>query len=67
MLADRTDYDFALDIASRIWRTHIVHFSPVAATLAPAELAAWMVADRVQARLGLQLHKHIWSPDARGV
>jgi len=67
VLADRTDYDFALDIASRIWRTHIVHLSPVAATLAPAELAAWMVADRVQARLGLQLHKHIWSPDARGV
>lgn len=67
VLADRTDYDFALEIASLVWRTHIVHFSPVAASLDPAALAAWMVADRVQARLGLQLHKHIWSPDARGV
>ena len=67
VLADREDYDFALEIASRVWRTHIVHLSPVAASLEPAELAAWMVADRVQARLGLQLHKHIWSPDARGV
>jgi len=26
-----------------------------------------MVADRVRARLSLQLHKYIWSPEARGV
>lgn len=67
VLTDRADYDFALEIASQVWRTHIVHFSPVAAALSPAQLAAWMVADKVQARLGLQLHKYIWSPDARGV
>jgi 7-carboxy-7-deazaguanine synthase len=67
VLCDRTDYAFALEMAPRIWARHLVHFSPVAASLDPAELAAWMVADKVRARLGLQLHKHIWSPDARGV
>ena len=30
-------------------------------------LAEWMLADRVPARLQLQLHKFIWSPSQRGV
>jgi 7-carboxy-7-deazaguanine synthase len=28
---------------------------------------AWMLRDRLPARLNLQIHKYIWSPDARGV
>lgn len=67
VLAGREDYRFALDVARRVWAGHMVHFSPVAGALDPAELAGWMVADRVRARLSLQLHKHIWHPDARGV
>ena len=67
VLTGREDYLFALDVARRVWERNTVHFSPVAGALDPAELAAWMVADRVRARLGLQLHKYIWSPDARGV
>ena len=67
VLAGREDYDFARDVASRIWDRHMVHFSPVTEALPAAELAAWMVADRVRARLGLQLHKYIWSPETRGV
>ncbi len=67
VLAGREDYRFAVDVAGRVWATHMVHFSPVPGALDPAELAAWMVADRVRARLALQQHKIIWSPDARGV
>jgi 7-carboxy-7-deazaguanine synthase len=67
VLADRHDYRFALDLAPRVWQRNAVSFSPVAGRLDPAELAAWMVADRVRARLGLQLHKIIWGPDVRGV
>jgi 7-carboxy-7-deazaguanine synthase len=67
VLTDREDYRFAMGMARRVWERNTVHFSPVAGALDPAELAAWMVADRVRARLGLQLHKYIWSPDARGV
>lgn len=67
VLAGRDDYRFALDVARRVWDSHTVHFSPVAGLLDPADLAAWMVADRVKARLGLQLHKCIWHPDTRGV
>jgi 7-carboxy-7-deazaguanine synthase len=35
--------------------------------LEPRILSEWMLADRVAARLQLQLHKYIWSPTARGV
>jgi 7-carboxy-7-deazaguanine synthase len=67
VLADRCDYAFALDLAPEVWHRNAVSFSPVAGRLDPADLAAWMVADRVRARLSLQLHKIIWGPDARGV
>jgi 7-carboxy-7-deazaguanine synthase len=67
VLTDRADYEFAREIAAWIRTGHMVHFSPVPCRLDPARLAAWMVADRLRARLSLQLHKYIWSPDARGV
>jgi 7-carboxy-7-deazaguanine synthase len=35
--------------------------------LEPKTLSEWMLADHVPARLQLQLHKFIWSPDTRGV
>jgi 7-carboxy-7-deazaguanine synthase len=35
--------------------------------LDPAELAAWMLRDRLRARMQLQLHKYIWDPGRRGV
>lgn len=67
VLAGREDYRFALDVARRVWDRNTVHFSPVPGALDPADLAAWMVADRARARLGLQLHKYIWNPETRGV
>src|SRR5437588_422177 len=35
--------------------------------LDPRELAEWMLADNVPARLGLQIHKFIWDPAMKGV
>lgn len=68
VLADRADYDYAAQIVRGLPATgRITHFSPVSASLPPAELAAWILADRLPVRLTLQLHKIIWHPDARGV
>jgi 7-carboxy-7-deazaguanine synthase len=33
----------------------------------PQELAEWMLADGLNARLGLQIHKFIWEPSLKGV
>jgi len=70
VVKDRADYDFARDVIARhdlAARTAAVLMSPVHGVLDPKTLAEWMLADRVPARLQLQVHKFIWSPNARGV
>ena len=44
-----------------------IHLSPVFGRITPEAIAAWMLQDRLPARLSLQLHKIIWDPDKRGV
>jgi len=70
VINDRVDYDFARDIVDRYHladRCAAILFSPVHGVLAPKTLSEWMLEDRLSARLQLQLHKYIWSPEARGV
>jgi 7-carboxy-7-deazaguanine synthase len=70
VIQDRADFEYACDVVARhdlAARTAAVLFSPVHGVLAPADLARWMLERRVPARLQLQVHKYIWSPEARGV
>jgi 7-carboxy-7-deazaguanine synthase len=82
VLSSRTDYEFARDFTQQhnlAERVHAVLFSPAFrkdatgargsshCLLDPQELAEWMLADGVPARLGLQLHKFIWDPAVKGV
>jgi len=70
VIRDRADHDFAVDVVRRhdlASRCAAVLFSPVHDVLDPKALSAWMLADHVPARLQVQLHKYIWSPDTRGV
>ena len=67
---DRADYDFAREVIARYdlpSRVAAVLMSPVHGVLEPKTLSEWMLADRLAARLQLQLHKYIWSPMTRGV
>ena len=70
VVQDRADYEYARDVIARhglAGRAAAIHLSPVHGVLPPAELAAWVLADRLPARVQLQVHKLIWSPDTRGV
>ncbi len=82
VLSGRADYEFAREFTRRhrlAERVNAVLFSPAFrkdATGArdsshclvdPRELAEWMLADDVPARLGLQLHKFVWDPAMKGV
>lgn len=62
VICDRADYEWArARLAS--WTLPgkcQVLFSPSAGQLAPAELADWILADRLQVRFQLQLHKVLW-------
>ena len=82
VLAHRADYDFARDFTRTHHldqRAGGVIFSPAfrkdatgrgdlsQALLDPRDLAAWIVADGLNVRLGLQIHKFIWDPATKGV
>ncbi len=70
VIADRADYEFARQvIQSRNLesRCAAVSISPVHGVLDARLLSEWMLADRLPARLQLQLHKFIWTPTTRGV
>jgi 7-carboxy-7-deazaguanine synthase len=82
VLSSRADYDFARDFTRRhnlASRVNAVLFSPAFrkdatgardsshCLLDPQELAEWMIADNIPARLSLQLHKFIWDPAVKGV
>ena len=82
VLSSRADYEFARTFTRQhnlAERANAVLFSPAFrkdatgardsshCLLDPQELAEWMLADNVPARLGLQLHKFIWDPALKGV
>lgn len=69
VIQDRVDYEWAKDVVARYSLSSrcSVLFSPVFGTLDPRQLAEWVLADRLSVRFQLQMHKHIWSPDMRGV
>lgn len=62
VLADRADYDWAKQVLhERALATRCqVLFSPVQGSLAPRDLAEWILADRLDVRLQVQLHKLLW-------
>ena len=67
VLASREDYDYARRvITEHRLEGKTILFSAVWDQLPIRELAEWMLADRVPARLQTQLHKLIWG-EARGV
>jgi 7-carboxy-7-deazaguanine synthase len=82
VLGSRVDYEFAREFTHRhnlAERVNAILFSPAFrkdatgtrdsshCLLDPQELAEWMLADNIPARLGLQLHKFIWDPAVKGV
>ena len=82
VLTDRADYEFARDFVLQhqlAERVHAVLFSPAFrkdasgardtshCLLDPQQLADWILADDIPARLSLQIHKLVWDPASKGV
>ena len=71
VLADRADYEWMRDgrraSARCPRRTPNLLASTVFGKLAPRDLVAWVLEDKLPVRVQLQLHKFIWRPDATGV
>lgn len=69
VVADSEDYRWAKSVLQRTRLTDSVTVMMGVAfgELEPRKLAEWILRDRLNTRLQLQLHKHIWPPDMRGV
>ena len=67
VLASRDDYDWAVAACRRhrLFECCPVLFSPVQGQLDPAQLAQWILDDRLPLRFQLQLHKLLWD-NAKG-
>ncbi|MGH7144931.1 MAG: 7-carboxy-7-deazaguanine synthase QueE [Planctomycetota bacterium] len=67
VLASREDYLWAREMVQRHRLDTIctVLFSTVFGALQPADLVAWILADGLNVRFQLQLHKFVWDPMAR--
>jgi 7-carboxy-7-deazaguanine synthase len=70
VLRDRSDYEWARALIARETlhqRAGQVLLSPVHGELDPRSLVEWVLADRVPARVNLQLHKYVWGKEVQGV
>jgi len=74
VIADRADYEFSRDVLQdHAIPARTILFSPampahkVNQGLDPAQLAAWILEDRLPVRLQIQVHKVIWPGVDRGI
>ena len=69
VITDRADYEWAKELiyGYNLFDKCRILLSPAYGLLYPEDLARWMIADRFQARLNLQLQKYIFGPERRGV
>jgi 7-carboxy-7-deazaguanine synthase len=69
VISDRSDFQWALAIIKRYNLEQIsnILMSPAHQALHPRELAEWIIQEKLNARLQLQLQKYIWPDKMRGV
>jgi len=69
VIGDRADYDWALKIIEKngLEEKAIVNLSPVHGVMSPSELTKWMLEDKIDVRVNVQLHKYIWGEHTVGV
>jgi len=69
VLTGRADYEWAKEIMSKyaLGEKCRVLLSPAFGNLSPEHLAGWILEDRLDVRLNLQLHTYIFGPGKKGV
>ena len=65
VICDRADYEWSRDLVNneQLDRRCQVFFSPSWGEMEPSELAGWILEDRLQVRVQVQLHKMIWGEE----
>jgi 7-carboxy-7-deazaguanine synthase len=69
VIGDRADYEYCKKIIfenSLVERCGVL-LSAVYGRIKPEKIIGWMLKDRIDARFQLQMHKHVWPADKKGV
>jgi 7-carboxy-7-deazaguanine synthase len=70
VMGSREDYEWSRDKTQRYalpTRCRAVLFSPIFGRIDPLQIVEWILADKLNVRFQLQMHKFIWNPTQRGV
>ncbi|MCS6808900.1 MAG: radical SAM protein [Bacteroidota bacterium] len=70
VIGSREDYEWARNITQQYAlpsKVTAVLFSPVFGAIEYKQIVEWILEDGLNVRFQIQLHKHIWHPDTRGV
>lgn len=70
VIGSREDYEWSRDVVRQHdlpKRVRAVLFSPIFGRINPREIVDWILADALDVRFQLQMHKFIWEPTQRGV
>ena len=70
VIGSREDYEWSRDQVKKFelaQRCKTVLFSPVFGRIEPVQIVDWILADKLEVRFQLQMHKFIWPPDRKGV
>ncbi len=69
VITNRNDYEWSKDIIKQhgLDLKHKILFSPAIGLIEPEKLVRWMLEDKLNFRLNLQVHKYIFGREKRGV
>lgn len=69
VIGNREDYDWAKEVIFKydLQNKCEVLFSVVFGEIEPVTLVNWIIEDKLDVRFQLQMHKHIWHPETKGV
>ena len=69
VIGDREDFNWANDMLCKYSLSEkcTVLFSPKFNEIEPSLIIEWILENKLPVRMQLQMHKHIWKPEARGV
>ena len=69
VIGDREDFDWAIDMLNKYSLNEkcAILFSPIFGQIPPSLIVKWILDNNLPVRMQLQMHKHIWESEGKGV
>ena len=69
VIGDREDFDWAIDMLNKYSLNEkcSILFSPTFGKIDPSLIVEWILEGDIPVRMQLQMHKHIWESEGKGV